>query len=322
MILAGDIGGTHARFALFHESGEFTMHEEEKFLSRDHRSLEEIVHLYLKDKKIQVQSASFGVAGAVREGRCQATNLPWIIDAHRLKDELKIPVVHIINDLEANAYGIRVVKPDELLVVQAGHKQTGNQALIAAGTGLGEAGVYWDGKRHHPFACEGGHADFAPRNEEEHELCLYLRKRYRHVSYERVLSGPGILAIYQFLIETGRQTPSKEVEMEMKRRDPSAVVSDYGKLGRDPACTVAIDLFISIYGAEAGNLALKFLALGGLYIGGGIAPHLADRIKMGGFHSSFVDKGRFNELLSSIPIYLILNSKTALLGSAAFARGL
>ncbi len=322
MILAGDIGGTHARFAIFQETGELLIEKEEKYASKNYKSLEEIIHLFLQKHNVNVQIAAFGVAGAVREGRCQATNLPWIVDAKKLKDELKIPIVHVINDLEANAYGIRCVSADELSVIHPGHKQMGNQALIAAGTGLGEAGVYWDGKRYHPFACEGGHCDFAPRTPEEYELYLFLQKRFRHVSYERVISGPGILSIYQFLIETDRYKANSEVVEWMQKKDPSAVITDFGLELKDPACTAAIDLFISAYGAEAGNLALKFLSLGGFYIGGGIAPHLAQRIKAGGFHASFIDKGRFSELLSSIPVYLIMNSKTALLGAAAFARGL
>ena len=322
MILAGDIGGTHARLALFQESGEFQIVKEAKYSSKSHKSLEEIIHLFLQEHRANVQSASFGVAGAVREGKCQATNLPWTVDAQKLKEELKIPIVHIMNDLEANAYGIRCVSVDELFVIHQGHKQLGNQALIAAGTGLGEAGVYWDGKRLYPFACEGGHCDFAPRNTEEYELYLFLQRRFRHVSYERVVSGPGILSIYQFLTETGRFKAEPEILHQMHERDPSSVITEYGTNILDPACTAAVDMFISIYGAEAGNLALKFLALGGFYIGGGIAPHLAERIKSGAFHASFIDKGRFSELLSSIPIYLIMNSKTALLGAAAYARGL
>lgn len=319
MILAGDIGGTHTRLALFHKSGDLVIRNEKKYLSRSYRSLAEIVRQFLGEGET-VHGACFGVAGAVRNGRCQATNLPWVIDTADLEKELKIPTVHLINDLEANAYGIQVLPSKELSVIHAGQNQTGNQALIAAGTGLGEAGLYWDGKKHHPFACEGGHADFAPRNQEEFELMLFLKKRYEHVSYERVVSGPGIVAIYQFLIESGRQESSKEIGEEMKERDPAAVISERAE--KDQACAVAIDWFISLYGAEAGNLALKFLALGGFYIGGGIAPHLVDRMKKGFFHSSFVDKGRFADLLSSIPVYLILNPNTALLGSAAFARGL
>ncbi len=322
MILAGDIGGTHTRLALFDQAGELDLVTEKKYRSRDHQSLAEIVRIFLAEKKTEITAACFGVAGAVRSGRCQATNLPWIIDERQLEHELNISRVRLLNDLEANAYGIGALKENELFVLCAGQKQTGNQALIAAGTGLGEAGLYWDGKVHHPFACEGGHADFAPRNGLEIELFQYLKKKWHHVSFERVVSGPGIYAIYRFLVESGHEKASNQVEAELVRGDAPRIISEYGRENRDSACSRALDLFLNCYGAEAGNLALKFLSLGGVYIGGGIAPTLLERIKKGGFYSAFVDKGRFTELLHSIPIYVILNDNAALLGAATFARGL
>lgn len=312
MILAGDIGGTHTRLLLFEQG------EERKFLSKDYRSLEEIVREFLGSKK--VEKACFGVAGPVRDGVCKTTNLPWVIDAAKMSQTLHIPVVHLLNDLEANAYGLKVLKEDELYLLHPGKKQKGNQALIAAGTGLGEAGLYWDGKEHHPFACEGGHTDFGPRNALEVELFLYLKKKFGHVSYERVVSGPGLLSIFLFLVETGRENLSKDVKAEMEKRDPAQVISEWGSQNKDRACTHAVDWFISLYGAEAGNVALKFLALGGFYVGGGIAPHLIEKMKQGGFVSSFVDKGRFKELLSSIPIWIVLNDNAALLGAASYCK--
>ncbi|HSX26622.1 MAG TPA: glucokinase [Chlamydiales bacterium] len=316
MILAGDIGGTHTRLALF-EKGRAVV-PEQKFSSQHYSGLEAIVREYLQGNK--VGKACFGVAGPVMEGVCKATNLPWIVDAAQLSKALQIPSVHLLNDLEANAYGVKVLKPNELYLLQAGNpKQKGNQALIAAGTGLGEAGLFWDGKEHHPFACEGGHADFAPRNEKEIALFLYLKKQHPHVSYERVISGPGLHSIYQFLIESDLEKGSKQVQMEMKQRDPSTVISEWGRLKKDAACAHALDWFLSLYGAEAGNLALKFLSLGGLYVGGGIAPHLTEKMKQGAFISSFVEKGRFKSLLESIPIWVILNDNAALLGAASYA---
>ena len=316
MILAGDIGGTHTRFALF-EGGRIVV-PEQKFPSQSYSGLEEIVREYLRGKKIA--KACFGVAGPVYEGVCKATNLPWVVDAAQLSKALQIPSVHLLNDLEANAYGLRVLKPNELYLLQKGNqKQKGNQALIAAGTGLGEAALFWDGKEHHPFACEGGHVDFAPRNEKEVELFFYLKKKFSHVSYERVVSGPGIHEIYQFLIEKHLEKVSKQTEAEMNQRDPSAVISERGRLNQDPACVHALDWFLSLYGAEAGNLALKFLSLGGFYVGGGIAPHLSEKMKQGAFVSSFVEKGRFKSLLESIPIWVILNDNAALLGAASYA---
>lgn len=314
MILAGDIGGTHTRLALFDQGQK---KNERKYVSRDYPSLEKIVHEFLQTEKQTVSKACFGVAGPVINGKCKATNLPWTIDASVLSQTLQISSVLLLNDLEANAYGLKVLKKEELFLLQAGDpKRQGNQALIAAGTGLGEAGLFWDGREHRPFSCEGGHADFGARNEDEFALFLHLRKKIGHVSYERVVSGPGLYAIFQFLVETGRASFSARTKEEMEKRDPAKVISDWGSRGLDPACSTALDWFVSIYGAEAGNLALKFLSLGGLYIGGGIAPHILEKLKKGPFLSSFADKGRFRSLLESIPIWVVLNDDAALLGAA------
>ena len=320
MILAGDVGGTHTRLALF-EKGK-KLQEERKFSSRSYKGLEEIVKEYLSSEKKKVSKACFGIAGPVRDGKCKATNLPWEVDALELSCHLKIEKVSLLNDLEANAHGLKMLAPEELFLLQKGNpKQMGNRALISAGTGLGEAGLYWDGKNHHPFACEGGHADFAPRNEIEVELFLFLKKKFGHISYERVVSGPGLHAIYEFLIETGKEVGSEKTRAEMKSKDPSAVISEWGRQNKDRACSRAVDLFLSCYGAEAGNLALKLLSLGGCFIGGGIAPHLAERMR-DGFVSSFADKGRFRSLLETVPIWVILNDNTALLGAAAYGATL
>ncbi len=316
MILAGDIGGTNTRLAFFEKGKQ--VGEEKKFPSQKYGSLEEIVQEFLQGKS--VSHACFGVAGPVREGKCKITNLSWMIDASHIRKALQIDSVHLLNDLEANAYGLKALKKEELFLLHPGKKQSGNQALIAAGTGLGEAGLFWDGKTHHPFACEGGHTDFAPRNPLEVELLLYLQKKFGHVSYERVVSGPGLHNLFQFLIDTGKQKWDPLLKVEMGKEDPSRVISKWGN--RDEACRFAIDWFLSLYGAEAGNMALKFLALGGFYVGGGIAPHLIDQLKGGRFHSSFIDKGRFKELLQSIPIWIVLNDNAALLGAASYAEGL
>lgn len=312
MILAGDIGGTNTRLALF-EKG-LMIGTERKFPSHNYLNLEEILEEFLGTRR--VDKACFGVAGPVRDGKCRATNLAWVIDAAHISRSLQIESVHLLNDLEANAWGLKGLKDEELFLLHKGQAQKGNRALIAAGTGLGEAGLFWDGKKYHPFACEGGHVDFAPRDEIEVELLFYLQKKFGHVSYERVISGPGLLSIFEFLIETGRESLSQEVKVGMERRDPSRVISE----SRDPACNRAVDWFLSIYGAEAGNMALKFLSLGGFFVGGGIAPHLIDRFKTGGFHAAFVDKGRFKELLESIPIWIVLNDNAALIGAAIYAE--
>ncbi len=316
MILAGDIGGTHTRLALFENGKRFG--EEEKFPSSEYKSLEEIVQKFLKGKR--VDRACFGVAGPVREGKSKITNLSWVIDAAILSQTLGIGKVFLLNDLEANAYGLQCLKKEELFLLHKGSAQNGNQALIAAGTGLGEAGLFWDGKVHHPFACEGGHTDFAPRNAMEIELFVYLKKKFDHVSYERIVSGPGLHQIFQFLVETGKEKWSPDVKEEMSKKDPAKVISDWGKKNADKACVHALNWFISLYGAEAGNMALKFLSLGGFYVGGGIAPQMIEKIQAGDFLSSFFDKGRFKELLQSIPIWIVLNDNAALLGAAKYAE--
>ncbi len=311
MILAGDIGGTHTRLAFFDHGKKVA---EKKYSSQKFSGLTQIVRDFLG--KTKVSKACFGIAGAVREGRCQATNLPWIVDGAELGRETGIQEVQLLNDLEANAYGIQMLKAEELVCLQKGQKQNGNQALIAAGTGLGEAGLFWDGSKHVPFACEGGHADFAPRTPEEAELLFWLQAQFGHVSYERVVSGPGLHALYRFLIETKREIASIAVEAAMETTDPSRVISEHGRLGQDKACVRALEWFVSLYGAEAGNLALKALSLGGFYIGGGIAPHLVNELKQGSFLTAFANKGRFKAMLQSVPIYVILNDDAALLGAA------
>lgn len=319
MILAGDIGGTHTRLALFEKGKKIV---ERKYSSRKAASLELIVQEFLQSEKKSVSRACFGIAGPVRNGKCKATNLPWVLDESHLYQALHFPV-RLLNDLAASAYGLRMLKKEELYPLQSGDQESqGNQALISAGTGLGEAGLFWDGKMHHPFACEGGHADFAPRNEEEFAFFQYLQTKFEHVSYERVVSGPGLYAIFQFLVETGRYELSSEVKMEMEKRDPATVVSEWGSKDKDPACKEALERFLSSYGAEAGNVALKFMSLGGIYVDGGIVPHIIEPLKNGLFLSSFLDKGRFRGLLETIPIWAVLNDDTALIGAAACAEGL
>lgn len=318
MILAGDIGGTNTRLAFFDED---RMVIEQKYPSKNYQNLEDIVLEFLKKNPHDISKACFGIAGPVREGRCQATNLPWVVDTKHMQSSLGISSLSLLNDLEAKAYGLKALKKEELCLIQKGNpNQVGNRALIAAGTGLGEAGLYWDGKEHRPFACEGGHADFAPRDALEIELLVYLMKKYPHVSYERIVSGPGIPILYQFLVETGKEKGSSQVNDALKTKDAPLVIGEWAVKHKDPACVRAIDWFLSLYGAEAGNLALKIFSLGGIYIGGGIAPHFVDRIKNGSFLSSFSNKGRFKTLLESMPVYVILNDDASLLGCVYFAR--
>jgi glucokinase len=316
VILAGDIGGTKTHLALF-EGEKWIV--DQKYPSQEHKSLLEIVRLFLTSHQSEAKAACFGVAGPVRDGRCHATNLPWLIDSAKLSKELKISSVFLINDLEANAYGMSCLSEKDFAVLNAGSSDAkGNRALIAAGTGLGEAGIYWDGEEHHPFACEGGHTDFASRDEREVELWRYLKRKISHVSYERVLSGPGLIELFYFLIDRGYEKKPKWVEAE--KGDLAKNITKKALNEECSVCMRTLQWFVSIYGSEAGNLALKFLALGGLYIGGGIAPKILSALKEGEFMRAFKDKGRFADLLSMIPIKVILNENTALLGAAAYAR--
>jgi glucokinase len=246
--------------------------------------------------------------------------LPWIISAKALEKELKIPIVHLLNDLEANAWGLRCLSAEELGVINVGEGKDGNQALISAGTGLGEAGLYWDGKSHQPYACEGGHCDFAPTDDEQIELLRYLKLQYKHISYERILSGPGLYLLYRFLIDTKRETELFCVSSLFGQKEPQRIITENALNGQCQVCIRACRLFTSIYGSEAGNLALKFLAVGGVFIGGGIAPQLIEFFKEGKFIQSFSSKGRFSALLMKIPIKVVLNDKTALIGAACYAQ--
>lgn len=293
MFLAGDIGGSKIYLGLFDKS---KCIREAKFNSLDFSSLKEVLKGFLKGEIIK--ASAFGVAGPVFNGKCKLTNLPWFIDSKELEKELKSPVF-LLNDLEAHAYGI--LKEKDFYILNKGKEKKGNKALIIAGSGLGEAVLYWDGKKFNPFATEGGHVDFAPRNREEIELFLYLKKKLGHVSYEKVVSGPAISLIYEFL--TGEKRRAEEIS-----------------ISKDRKCKKAINLFISLYGAEAGNAALKFLAIGGVYIGGNIAVSLIDRTKKGLFLKSFLDKGNFSLLLSKIPIKVALNPRTALLGAFYYLK--
>lgn len=320
-ILAGDIGGTNTRLALFElEEGLLKQVIVEIFHSREFESLDLIVQRFIEKHKLRIEYACFGVAGPIKSKRSETSNLAWLVDALQLATELGIKTVELINDLEASAYGIALLEPKDLLVLNEGVPvQGGNVALISAGTGLGEAGLQWDGDHYQPFPSEGGHADFAPRNELEVELFLHLLKQYGHVSFERVLSGPGLYNIYEFLRDTGRGEEPAWLTEQMRREDPSAVISRAALEGSCELCVHTLDLFVSIYGSETGNLALKLMATGGVYVGGGIASKIIQKLKDSTFMKAFVSKGRMKFLLEAIPVRVILNDNTALLGAARLA---
>jgi glucokinase len=259
------------------------------------------------------------VAGPVIEGRSKTTNLPWELDEPTLEKALQIPRAKLLNDLEAAAYGMLHLDPTDLCVLQPGLKRQGNIAVIAAGTGLGQAILYWDGAHHHPIASEGGHADFAPHTDSEMELLIYLRREFGHVSCERLLSGPGLFNIYRFLRDSGDATEPEWLRQRIAQGDPGAVISQIGLAGEHPLCTRALDLFISVYGTEAGNLALKALSVGGVYVAGGIAPKILPRLQDGAFIHAFTDKGRLSDLMRSIEVKVALNPRAPLIGAAHYA---
>jgi glucokinase len=318
MILAGDVGGTHARLALFDLRGEeLNLIVEQIYASHSYPNLETIITEFLRSTSAKPDSAGIGLAGPIRDGRCVATNLPWIVDAAKLRAETGLQNITLLNDLEANAYGIATLSPSDFEVLQKGRPDPhGNAAVISAGTGLGEAGMKWDGSALRPFASEGGHSSYAPEGELEGELFHYLSKRFGHVSCERVLSGPGLVNIYQFLLDTGRGSETARFEEELKKGDASAVISEAGLAKRNDLCVAALDIFARIYGAEAGNVALKFLATAGVYLGGGIAPKILPKLREPAFLQQFLAKGRMRQLLEAIPVLVILNENTALRGAA------
>jgi glucokinase len=294
--------------------------EQAKYASQSYNNLTDIVHEFVKVHKIRVESAAFGVAGPVVHGVVHATNLPWVVAVADLQALLDVQGVHLLNDLEANTWGINVLQEDDFIFLNRGNPSAvGNAAVISPGTGLGEAGLFWDGKDFHPFACEGGHADFSPRDPLQVELLDYLMKDWEHVSWERVLSGPGLFNIYRFLRDTGRGEEPHWLADKLKSNDAGKVITESAMGGTSELCENVVDLFCALYGSEAGNLALKTMALGGIYLGGGIAPKILPRLKEGTFMREFMEKGRMKPLLQGISVRIILNENAALLGAAHYA---
>jgi glucokinase len=321
MILAGDIGGTNARLASFEVvHGRVKPLVEETFPSRAYASLDDIVHTFVLAHDLRVVQACFGIAGPVRHGRREAINLAWVVDAQRLAQHLGLATVWLINDLEATAYGAGALALEDFVTLNEGVPGAeGNAVVIATGTGLGEAGLYWDGKQHWPFASEGGHASFAPGDALQVELLQYLQQRFTHVSWERALSGPGLYNVYTFLRDTQRGVEPAWLTEELRQGDRSAVISRVALAGTCDLCVQALDLFVTLYGAEAGNLALKMLSTGGVFVGGGIAPKIVDKLQDTTFIQAFCAKGRLQPVLEAIPIRVIMNDKTALYGAARCA---
>ncbi|HEY3971694.1 MAG TPA: glucokinase [Candidatus Sulfotelmatobacter sp.] len=321
MILAGDIGATRTRLAAFDTEGSRLQRVVEKtYMSQEHDGLPEILTQFVRTEGIPVHSACFGVAGPVRSGRSKISNLPWTIDSRELAKQLKLNSVGLLNDLEAYAYGIDALDSKDFVTLSEGSEDAeGNRAVISARTGLGVAGLYWDGFRHHPFACEGGHADFAPRNELQMELLAYLLKKYGRISCERILSGPGIRNIYEFLRDSKRaEEPAWLGEQINTAPDVPALISQIALEGTAAICNEALTIFVSAFGAETGNCALHYMTLGGIFIGGSIAAKIVPRMKDPVFMQSFLDKGRLETVLRDMPVKIILNDDCGLIGAARY----
>ena len=352
MILAADIGGTKTTLALFEwERERVDPVEEQTFDSNDYENFEDMLEEFLTPPELDqdndqqeedneensthpdssastsngptIEAACFGVAGPVLDNRCRTTNLPWTLDGEEIAQRFNIPLVKLLNDLEATSYGVLLLRPDELETLNSGTppKEKRAMGLIAAGTGLGESLLFWDGTRYQPMPSEGGHADFAPNTDQEIELLRHVRTNYLHVSYERVLSGAGLHTIYEFIRDTKKNEPTWLSE-KLKVEDPPATIAEAGLKKQADIAVQALDLFTSIYGAEAGNLALKGMTVNGMFLGGGIAPKLFTKLEDGSFMRAFTAKGRYKRLMNAIPVKVIMNQQTALLGAAAIAAQL
>lgn len=322
-VIAGDIGGTKSLLALIdinlNRPG-YDIIRERTFESRRFDSLAAVVKEFVQETGSKAKSACFGVACPFVDGECDATNLPWHIKQGRLAEEINIPDTSLLNDFEAIGYGLELLGPDDLVSLQDGTpKPRGPIALLGAGTGLGEAFLIWEADRYRVHSSEGGHVEFAPRNDIEVDLLEFLWKQERHVSYERLLSGAGIVAIYKYVIQSGSEPDNLKIRAEMEKEDGAAVISRHAIAGTDRACVRALDLFVAIYGAEAGNLALKILARGGVYLAGGIAPKIIDKLRDGGFTNAFRDKGRLSSFVEDVSVRVVMNPKVGLLGAALIA---
>ncbi len=328
-ILAGDIGGTKTLLQLSEPNGKgFDALFEKRFVSADYASLTVMTQEFLKEAATQVKckiaAACFGIAGPVSGRTGKTTNLPWTLDADQMEITLGIPRVRLINDFQSVGYGIEALQPQDTVTLQAGAPVAhGTRVIIGAGTGLGQGLLVWQHDHYEVVASEGGHASFAPTDDLQIELLQYLQKRYRWATWERAVSGRGLVNLFNFLVDTGKGTPSAAMQERMKTEDHAAVVSTMGMAGSDPLAVQAMNLFVSLYGAQAGNLALTGLATGGVYVAGGVAPKIIDKLKDGTFMNSFLDKeDRMQPLLKAMPVHVVINANVGLLGSAVAAARL
>lgn len=320
-VLAGDIGGTKTRLGIFEVEGDACrLVEECSYPSREHAGLDEIVVEFAGSGGGECQAACFGIAGPVTGRRMRVTNLPWVVDADELEKRSGISKVALLNDLEAMGWGVSAVHESQFVVLNQGLTDaTGNGAVIAAGTGLGEAGIFWDGTQATPFACEGGHTSFSPTNELEDRLAVFLRGMHGRVSWERVLSGPGLADLYRFMVAESGETEAVWFLEAESIGDPVPAVSEAALEGRCEISVRTLETFTRLYGAETGDLALKLMATGGVWVGGGIAPKILPFLEGGAFMEGFLAKGRMRPLVESMPVRVILDDRTALYGAARYA---
>ena len=317
--MAADIGATKTNLAFFEiKNRQIALLKEKSYRTKDYNSFIEMVLSFHRNKLPVIDSISLGVAGPVINGKVKGTNFPWEIECEEIVRELRVHSVSLINDMEANAYGLALLQNKDFEILKEGSQMSGNAVIISPGTGLGEAGLYWDGARYHPFATEGGHCDFSPRSVLDWELWQYLHQKYDHVSWERVLSGPGIYNTYQFLRGFRRIPEPKWLEDKIQQGDAAAVITTVAHEKSDPICVETLDLFVRYLAIEAAQFALKTKATGGIYIGGGIVPKIIKMVDREIFYKNFVQSGRMNSLLQPIPVKVILNEKTPLLGAAYY----
>jgi glucokinase len=321
LLLAGDIGGTNIRLALFSREGDrLVRRDEARLKSREFASLEEAAVRFTGSRR-EIAAAAFGVAGPVRKGRCEATNFPWVVDASSLAARLGLSRIVLVNDLVANGLGLPELSPADFAVVNRGEEDPeGCGALVSAGTGLGQAILVREGSGWRVLPSEGGHSSFAPSSPWEIDLLRHLMRDLSHVSVERLVSGRGLVTLYRFERErSGVPEPAWLAGEIARSDDPAPVLSAAALAGKDPVAERALEHWVSLYGAEAGNLALKVMATGGVFLGGGIAPKVLPRILDGTFFGAFCGKGRLEPVLAKIPVKLVRNDDCALLGAARAA---
>ncbi|HSR31875.1 MAG TPA: glucokinase [Anaerolineae bacterium] len=322
MLIAGDIGGTKTNLAIYSPESGLTPRTEATYRSTDYPSLEAVVTDFLGRTGVPVEQAVFGVPGPVVDGQSTATNLPWVIREAEIREALGVEKAKLLNDLEATAYGVPNLPISDLSAINEASPGSGTKIVVAPGTGLGEAILFFRDEHYHVIPSEGGHTDFAPTNLFEIRLLRHLMGKFGHVSYERVCSGSGVPNIYAYLKKQGFAVERPEMRKALKQAaDPTPIIVQKAMAGECELSIATLNAFVSILGSEAGNLALKVVATGGVYLGGGIPPKILSKLRDGTFMAAFVNKGRFAEMLARIPVYVILNEKTALFGAACYGLG-